>query len=410
MKFTNYDDLIAFAKSQTRTKGSYVYYEAHHIIPKHDGGTDNKSNIVLLTLYEHLLAHYLLAEKYENIDKRRYFTNISACIYILAGCKKHFQTIEAKEYLQSILDDPDCKELQNLISIKSKKREPPIKGKCFVMKNGIRKIINQTALKAYEKNGWINQVNESKWAQINNQKPIKFSIKSIDRKLKEGYTLIDKCPICGKENSEENWCCCNEHLKLFEKERKENASKVQSEFLKNDWAKENSSRKNMKKVRSGPSKGERTWVHKGDEIISIKSSELDYYKSLGYERGRIHTYVEKVKKPKEKREFVKLYNNGEIVDENEFNKVQYRQQYFMICSDCGKKVSKIKRGTFQKFSPYCPICGRKHTNLKRFGATSPAGSKEVQEKMKKTCLERYGSEYLMQCKELMEKAKATKYK
>jgi hypothetical protein len=36
----------------------------HHIIPKHMGGTNHSSNLVLLTVEEHTEAHRLLWEKY----------------------------------------------------------------------------------------------------------------------------------------------------------------------------------------------------------------------------------------------------------------------------------------------------------------------------------------------------------
>ena len=36
----------------------------HHVIPKHAGGTDDPSNIVLLTVEEHASAHKKLYEKY----------------------------------------------------------------------------------------------------------------------------------------------------------------------------------------------------------------------------------------------------------------------------------------------------------------------------------------------------------
>lgn len=407
LKFTSYEDLINFAKSQTRTKGSYVYYEAHHVVPKHMGGTNDKSNIVLLTLYEHLLAHYLLALKYESIDKREFFANLAACGYILSGCSKHFQTLEAKEYLQNILADPDCKELQERIAEKNKKREPPIKGKCFVMKGSIRKLIKQSDLKAYEKRGWVKQVSEFTWVQFRNQKPVKCSSKSLQKKFKDGFKIFNSCPVCGGQNSYESWCCCEKCENIFEKNRKKLKSDTASENLKKEWAQENSVRKTMKKTYKSH-KGEKIWVYKGEETKRVKSSEENKYKELGYKRGRTREFVEKI--VKEKKKFEPVYNQGEVVTENNFSQVQCRQKYFIICFDCKKKVSKIKRNAFQIFSPYCTICGRKYTNLKKYGGVAPACSKEIQEKMKQTCLEKYGTEYLMQNEQLKEKSKITKSK
>tara|TARA_E500000318_G_scaffold25150_2_gene25166 strand:- start:372 stop:968 length:597 start_codon:yes stop_codon:yes gene_type:complete len=39
-------------------------YHKHHIVPKHAGGTDDPSNIVLLTVEEHAEAHRLLYEEH----------------------------------------------------------------------------------------------------------------------------------------------------------------------------------------------------------------------------------------------------------------------------------------------------------------------------------------------------------
>lgn len=41
------------------------YCEKHHIIPKCMGGTNDKSNIAVLTYREHYLAHYLLTKIYK---------------------------------------------------------------------------------------------------------------------------------------------------------------------------------------------------------------------------------------------------------------------------------------------------------------------------------------------------------
>lgn len=68
-----YDSIVSKARSQNRSKldkseEGYIYYEAHHIIPKCVGGegktTEWKThpNIVLLTAKEHYLCHMLLVQ------------------------------------------------------------------------------------------------------------------------------------------------------------------------------------------------------------------------------------------------------------------------------------------------------------------------------------------------------------
>lgn len=66
-----YNQIIAKAKSQDRTKGS-TYFEKHHILPKCIGGSNDKSNLVLLTAKEHFICHKLLAEIYPDEPKLKY--------------------------------------------------------------------------------------------------------------------------------------------------------------------------------------------------------------------------------------------------------------------------------------------------------------------------------------------------
>ncbi|NDB81621.1 MAG: HNH endonuclease [Alphaproteobacteria bacterium] len=62
-----YNDLINTRKSLRRTKSDGQYYENHHIIPACLGGSDDDSNMVLLTAKEHWIAHCLLAKmSYDN--------------------------------------------------------------------------------------------------------------------------------------------------------------------------------------------------------------------------------------------------------------------------------------------------------------------------------------------------------
>jgi hypothetical protein len=67
-----YNQLIDRAQSENRQKGSGVYFERHHIIPRCLGGTNDKINLVLLTAREHYVAHKLLCEIYPNNSKLHY--------------------------------------------------------------------------------------------------------------------------------------------------------------------------------------------------------------------------------------------------------------------------------------------------------------------------------------------------
>lgn len=57
-----YDSLIC--RASLRKSDNAVYYEKHHIIPRCMGGSNSRSNLVLLTPEEHYLAHQLLVKIY----------------------------------------------------------------------------------------------------------------------------------------------------------------------------------------------------------------------------------------------------------------------------------------------------------------------------------------------------------
>lgn len=59
-KYTRwYFNIVNKAISEQRSK-SNSYYESHHIVPKSFGGSNKKSNLVLLTPREHFVCHMLL--------------------------------------------------------------------------------------------------------------------------------------------------------------------------------------------------------------------------------------------------------------------------------------------------------------------------------------------------------------
>jgi len=67
-----YEQLIQKAINLKRSKKTGDYYEQHHIQPRCLGGTNKKSNLVLLTAKEHFIAHKLLCRIYPNQPKLIY--------------------------------------------------------------------------------------------------------------------------------------------------------------------------------------------------------------------------------------------------------------------------------------------------------------------------------------------------
>ncbi len=70
-KYTNwYMKLMDSRKKLYRKKSDKVCYESHHILPKSLGGSNHKSNLVLLTPREHFVAHFLLIKMTSGSQKR----------------------------------------------------------------------------------------------------------------------------------------------------------------------------------------------------------------------------------------------------------------------------------------------------------------------------------------------------
>jgi hypothetical protein len=172
-KFSSYQELIDFAKAQSRTKGDGNYYERHHIVPKSESGSDEESNLVLLTLYEHILAHYLRA--IEATTARVAFGNLSAAIKILYVKKSYSDYSDKKKAVEDALNDLDFIALKEEIK-KSRKGQP----------SGRAGIPNLNARRA------------THWIRVCDQKPTRFSDEAALRLLKQDG-VIDigrKCPIC----------------------------------------------------------------------------------------------------------------------------------------------------------------------------------------------------------------------
>ena len=96
------------------------YVEHHHIIPRSEGGNDDKSNIVALTAREHYICHLLLAKIY-NDDKM-----LSAVVFMQAA-KERWPSREFK--FNSSLYEAIRKDFAVKVSEHKKGRIPWNKGK-----------------------------------------------------------------------------------------------------------------------------------------------------------------------------------------------------------------------------------------------------------------------------------------
>jgi len=68
----HYNLLMQKAQQENRVKTKEIYYEKHHIVPKSEGGSNTKENLVLLTAREHFIAHWLLYRDNPNSQSRAY--------------------------------------------------------------------------------------------------------------------------------------------------------------------------------------------------------------------------------------------------------------------------------------------------------------------------------------------------
>ena len=260
-KFNSYKDLIDFARSEYRYKGDGTYYELHHIIPRCCGGTNAKSNVVLLTLSEHLQAHYLLAVE-NKLDIVFYNKMLNSCLIII-----HPKSYIKKDKLAAVEDLlKDEEALMFYENIKKKNAEfykshpGPNKGKTFFF--------------------------EHFWIQYKTQKPVGVAEKRLQSELAKGAIQIKDCPICHKPNSREDWCCCAEHHEQFEKERKLLQSKANSEKAKATWEGDNTERcKKISESRHNADK--RCFMNKDGINKQVLLGDVEKMLKDGWQKGRI---------------------------------------------------------------------------------------------------------------------------
>jgi hypothetical protein len=262
--FKTYEDLISNAKKEFRQKGGHVYYELHHILPKNMGGSDEKENLVLLTIGEHVYAHYLLAlECEQNKNHQGYVANIQAAWLVCHGKSKfsNWKKIKLEEWLM----DEEAQKISAELKIKfleNKKNEKgPNAGKTL-------------------------KINDRIWVQKATQKPVRIRERNFGQGSWIGYIKIVDCPICHQANSETSFACCEAHAEEYLKLKKEEYKKQRALDVAKRWE-DPEYAKRISEANTGIAHGSTgIWITNGIDTKMIQESELEKYTNQGWSRGR----------------------------------------------------------------------------------------------------------------------------
>lgn len=259
--FNNYNDLINFAKSQNRFKGMGIYYELHHILPRNMGGTDDNSNLVLLTLSEHVEAHYLLALENDGKDQQAYVANIQAAWFISHG-KSKFSPRKRQE-IENWLKNEEAQKLTEELKLRLKAERPNRRGISL-------------------------QYNDRIWAQKATQKPVRLLERNLGKGCWIGYTKISCCPICSWPNSEKSFACSEAHEKQYLEDLKNKYKEEKSNQVKESWQNEDIAKKRITSLTGIKKINNNIWITNGLETKMIDKNQLEQYISIGWKEGRLN--------------------------------------------------------------------------------------------------------------------------
>ncbi len=154
----NYNKLIKEAQEANHSRDAQ-YLENHHILPRSLGGNDTPDNMVLLTAYEHFMAHYELFKSY---DESQWQHEPMMRALLMMGCisPDHADRyVEAEKYQEAReayaeFMRGDGNPMKNPES--RQKVSETIKGSrmMFNPKSGIVKQIMKNNIQLFLKTGW----------------------------------------------------------------------------------------------------------------------------------------------------------------------------------------------------------------------------------------------------------------
>lgn len=104
-KYTKaYYRIIAFANEKNRSKKD-DYFERHHIIPKSIGGSNDVTNLVLLTPREHFICHLLLTKMTEGDDRYKMLWALHRMAFTSTRLSSHQYALARKQHIKFLFEN-----------------------------------------------------------------------------------------------------------------------------------------------------------------------------------------------------------------------------------------------------------------------------------------------------------------
>lgn len=326
LKFKTYKELIDYAKNEVRTKGGGKYYELHHIVPVFLGGTNDKSNLILLTLYEHVLAHYLLAIENEN-NKKVYSGNINSA-WLIFHARSSYK--DKRQEIEKWLKDRNAQKLTEDIKIR-------------FFELGRENLKIARASRDFSDRIWVQKIGK-------NTAPQRMLERNLGKGCWTDYEKISDCPICHKPNSEDSFACCEQHEIKYKAELREKVKRVQAKNSKNMWKKPEVRNKISEANIGKKHASNGIWITNGAENKMIKSDEIENYLKQGWKKGRIATsgwkQPEEVKQKISERRRQSCYVYNDTVDCKEIKKEEL-EEYLANGWKKGRRVTYRRKGIKQ---------------------------------------------------------------
>jgi hypothetical protein len=149
----DYDELITFFSKFNRSwfKDRNIYVEEHHILPRCEGGSNAKENLICLPYYWHMMAHYLRARYWEERGDQKL---TKAHLY---GVQCNFASLFSyPDFVEIFLSIPRFvyfmgKNKEELLNKSIAKTKPPKK---WMHKGFTNKLIRGDCVQQWESWGW----------------------------------------------------------------------------------------------------------------------------------------------------------------------------------------------------------------------------------------------------------------